>query len=183
MITLGFDASTTTVGYAFIENKVILDAGYIDISDKDTSREKAWKVINIIKENPLIGKVNRIVLESALSGFAMGKAQQQILLKLAKFNAVFEYIVEDALSIKVTLVNVSTARKNAFGKAREKGIKSKEFVLAMFKLLNIDIKKWTVINRIGNEDKRMEDVRDAIVLGLYENDQPTATKRKAKKCS
>jgi hypothetical protein len=29
-----------------------------------------------------------------------------------------------------------------------------------------DMKPWTILNKIKNPDKRMEDVRDAIVLSL-----------------
>ena len=36
MVTLGLDVSTTTIGYAFIKNKKILDMGFIDISKQVT---------------------------------------------------------------------------------------------------------------------------------------------------
>ena len=41
MVTLGLDASTTCVGYAFTEDKKILDMGFIDIK-KEIHQEKKY---------------------------------------------------------------------------------------------------------------------------------------------
>ncbi len=48
MVTLGLDASTTCVGYAFTENERILDMGFIDIKKQKTPKEKVFKVIEIL---------------------------------------------------------------------------------------------------------------------------------------
>ena len=90
-MTLGFDASTTTVGYSFFDNNTVHDCGFIDISKQITNKEKAFFVINSLKDHPLITKVDKINLEAALSGFAGGFTSQQVIIKLARFNALFEY--------------------------------------------------------------------------------------------
>ena len=43
MVTLGIDASTTCVGYAFTKDKKILDMGFIDIRTENTPRKKVFK--------------------------------------------------------------------------------------------------------------------------------------------
>ena len=40
MVTLGLDASTSCVGYAFTKDKKILDMGFIDIKKEKIPREK-----------------------------------------------------------------------------------------------------------------------------------------------
>ena len=67
--------------------------------------------------------------------------------------------------MKVESIHAQTARKKAFGIARIKGIKSKVFVKEQVEKL-YDMQPWTILNKKGNEEKRMEDVRDAIVLSL-----------------
>ena len=42
-MTLGFDASTTTVGYSFFDNNTVHDCGFIDISKQITNKEKQNK--------------------------------------------------------------------------------------------------------------------------------------------
>jgi RNase H-fold protein (predicted Holliday junction resolvase) len=163
---LGFDASTSVCGWAFGENSCIIDAGFIDIKKQDTSKEKALSVISLIEKNPNLKHVSEIRLESALSGFAFGATSQQIIIKLARFNAVFEFIISEHWKIPVSLVNVNTARKKVFGKCREKGMKSKEFVKVYLERLH-DIHKFDVLNKKGNWDERNSDTYDAIVLSLF----------------
>lgn len=164
MITLGFDASTTCVGWSFTENGVILDCGFIDTKEIEGNRQKAWHVIDVMKKNPLTLKSDSINLEASLSGFSGAHS----VVPLARWNAVFEYVLEDYFHKKINLINVSTARKQAFGKARVKGLKSKEYVSLMIAKM-FDISKWMVLNKKGNEHKNMEDVKDAIVISLFNN--------------
>ena len=51
MVTLGLDISTSCVGYAFTENKQILDMGFIDIKKFTTHKEKAFYVLTRINES------------------------------------------------------------------------------------------------------------------------------------
>jgi len=162
---LGFDASTSTVGWAFSDNNRILDAGFIDIKKLNSSKEKSFHVISHIEKNPLFKKVEKIHLEAALSGFAGGFTSQQIIIKLSRFNAVYEYIVSEHWNKPVILLNVNTARKKVLGKCREKGIKSKDFVKMYLEKLH-DIHKFDVLNKKNNWDVRNSDMYDAMILSL-----------------
>ena len=161
MKVLGLDLSTTVCGYAITENKVILFAGFVDISDAVTYDDKVALIITALKDQ----KFDKIIIEESLSGFAFGRTSQQILLKLTKNKAVIAYILEKYYKMNVESINAMTARKAALGAARVKGIKPKDYVKARIEQM-YDMTAWTIYNKKGNEEKRMEDVRDAIVLSL-----------------
>jgi Holliday junction resolvasome RuvABC endonuclease subunit len=162
MNNLGLDLSTTTCGFAITENKILLDAGFFDISKVEKYKDKA----NIIIEG-LSGKIfNKVNVEETLSGFAFGKTSQQTLLKLAKNKAVICYILEELWKLPFFYANATTMRKQLFGKSRIKGIKPKEYVKQKIESM-YDVSKWVKLNRDGNVDKRMEDVYDAIVCSLF----------------
>jgi len=167
-MTLGLDASTSVVGWAFSENSDIIDAGYIDISKQETNKDKTFFVIQELEKNQHLQKISHINLEAALSGFAGGFTSQQVIIKLSRFNAVFEYIISEKWKFPIHLINVNTARKKVLGKARQKGLKSKEFVKQELPKIVPYIHQFDKINKIGNVDKRMNDVWDAIVMSLYE---------------
>ena len=167
MVTLGLDISTTCVGYAFTENKKILDMGFIDIKKFTTHKEKAFYVLTCINESSYIDKVGKVYVEDNLSGFAGGRTSQQVIVKLAKFNAVLCFVIEDTFNIEVKNVNPMTARKQAFGKARVKGVKAKDFVKRQVEEL-YDTKKWCKHTTRGNWDKRNIDMYDGLVMSLYE---------------
>ena len=128
MVTLGLDASTNCVGYAFTEDKKILDMGFIDIKKEKTPKEKVFKVLDFLNKSSYIDQVFTIYVEDNLQGFAGGRTSQQVIVKLAKFNAILCFVLEDMFDMKVYNINPMTARKNVFGKARIKGIKAKDFV-------------------------------------------------------
>ena len=109
-----------------------------------------------------------INIEDNLSGFAGGRTSQQVIVKLAKFNAVLCFVLEDMLEMEVHNINPMTARKNVFGKARIKGIKAKEFVKMKIEEM-YDTKKWCKTTTRGNWDKRNIDMYDGLVMSLYEN--------------
>ena len=161
MKILGLDLSCSTCGYAITENKVILSAGFVDISDAVTYDDKVALIITALKDQ----KFDKIIIEESLSGFAFGRTSQQILLKLTKNKAVIAYILEKYYKMNVQSINAMTARKAALGAARVKGIKPKDYVKARIEQM-YDMTTWTILNKKGNEEKRMEDVRDAIVLSL-----------------
>ncbi len=54
MVSLGLDASTTCVGYAFTEDKKILDMGFIDIKKEKTPKDKVEKVLDPEPEPTII---------------------------------------------------------------------------------------------------------------------------------
>ena len=167
MVILGLDISTTCVGYAFTENKKILDMGFIDIKKFTTHKEKAFYVLTCINESSYIDKVEKVYVEDNLSGFAGGRTSQQVIVKLAKFNAVLCYVIEDAFDLEVKNVNPMTARKQAFGKARVKGVKAKDFVKRQIEEL-YNTKKWCKHTTRGNWDKRNIDAYDGLVMSLFE---------------
>ena len=167
MVTLGLDISTSCVGYAFTKDKEILDMGFIDIKKFKTHREKAFFILSKLDENKYIDEVEKIYVEDNLSGFAGGRTSQQTIVKLAKFNAILCFILEDTFEVEVKNINPMTARKNVFGKARVKGIKAKEFVKMKVEQM-YDTSKWCKETSRGNWDKRNIDMYDGLVMSLYE---------------
>jgi Holliday junction resolvasome RuvABC endonuclease subunit len=164
MVILGLDASTTCVGYAFTEDKKILDMGFIDIKKEKTPKDKVEKVLGFLHESPYIDSVTNINIEDNLSGFAGGR---QVIIKLAKFNAILCFMLEN-FEYNVNSVNPMTARKQVFGKARVKGKKAKQFVQEEIeKMYNTN--KWCKETARGNWDKRNIDMYDGLVMSLYEN--------------
>jgi len=161
MKVLGLDLSTTCCGWAVSENKIIIGAGFVDISDAIEYAAKAELIITALKDQTF----EKIMIEESLFGFAGGGTSQQVIIKLVKNKAVVGYILENHYKLKVDSIHAQTARKKAFGIARIKGIKSKVFVKEQVEKL-YDMKPWTILNKKNVPDKRMEDVRDAIVLSL-----------------
>ena len=166
MVTLGLDASTTCVGYAFTEHKKILDMGFIDIKKEKTPKDKVQKVLEFINNNSYIDEVIDINIEDNLSGFAGGRTSQQVIIKLAKFNAILCFMLEN-FEYNVNSINPMTARKQVFGKARVKGKKAKQFVQEEIeKMYNTN--KWCKETTRGNWDKRNIDMYDGLVMSLFE---------------
>ena len=166
MVTLGLDASTTCVGYAFTEDKKILDMGFIDIKKEKTPKEKVQKVLEFINNNSYIDDVYNINIEDNLSGFAGGRTSQQVIIKLAKFNAILCFMLEN-FEYNVNSINPMTARKQVFGKARVKGLKAKDFVKQEIEKI-YNTKKWCKETSRGNWDKRNIDMYDGLVMSLFE---------------
>ena len=166
MVTLGLDASTTCVGYAFTKDKKILDMGFIDIKKEKTPKDKVQKVLGFLNESQYIDDVFNINIEDNLSGFAGGRTSQQVIIKLAKFNAILCFILEN-FEFNVNSINPMTARKQVFGKARVKGKKAKQFVQEEIEKM-YNTKKWCKETTRGNWDKRNIDMYDGLVMSLYE---------------
>ena len=167
MVSLGLDASTTCVGYAFTKDKKILDMGFIDIKKEKTPKEKVQKVLEFLNNISYIDEVIDINIEDNLSGFMGGRTSQQTIIKLAKFNAILCFMLEN-FEFNVHSINPMTARKNVFGKARVKGIKAKELVKMKIEEM-YDTSKWCKKTTRGNWDKRNIDMYDGLVMSLYEN--------------
>ena len=166
MVSLGLDASTTCVGYAFTEDKKILDMGFIDIKKEKTPKDKVQKVLEYLNNSSYIDEVMDINIEDNLSGFAGGRTSQQVIIKLAKFNAILCFMLEN-FEFNVHSINPMTARKQVFGRARVKGKKAKEFVQEEIeKMYNTN--KWCKETARGNWDKRNIDMYDGLVMSLFE---------------
>ena len=166
MVILGLDASTTCVGYAFTEDKKILDMGFIDIKKQKTPKDKVEKVLDFLHKSPYIDNVENINIEDNLSGFAGGRTSQQVIIKLAKFNAILCFMLEN-FDYTVNSINPMTARKQVFGKARVKGKKAKQFVQEEIEKM-YNTKKWCKETKRGNWDKRNIDMYDGLVMSLFE---------------
>ena len=167
MVILGLDSSTSVTGWSFCENGKILSAGFVDTKKLETTKEKTFHVISCLEKTNEIKRFDEINLEAALSGFAGGFTSQQVIITLARHNAVFAYIIEDHFKKKVNLLSVNTIRKQLFGKCRIKGIKSKDFVRQELESLVPDVIKFTTQNKKGNWDERNGDMYDAVVASLY----------------
>ena len=166
MVSLGLDASTTCVGYAFTQDKKILDMGFIDIKKETTPKDKVEKVLDFLHQSSYIDNVTNINIEDNLSGFAGGRTSQQVIIKLAKFNAILCFMLEN-FDYKVHSINPMTARKNVFGKARVKGLKAKDFVKQEIEKM-YNTSKWCKETTRGNWDKRNIDMYDGLVMSLFE---------------
>ena len=164
MKKIGLDASTTTVGYAFVEDKTVIDMGFIPIQKEKTIRDKVQLTMDTITE---LDPFDKIYIEDNLSGFSRGRTSQQTIIKLAKFNAVLTYCLEFAFGEIVEGVNPMTARKQLFGKAREQGKTAKEFVKEQINCL-YSLEEYVKLTKTGLWDKRNMDSYDALVCALYE---------------
>ena len=167
MKKLGLDASTTTVGYAFVDGKEIVTMGFIPIQKEDTIRDKVRLTMDTITELDPFEKVEQIYIEDSLSGFMRGRTSQQTIVKLAKFNAVLVYCLEFAYGEIVEGINPMTARKHLFGKARVKGVSAKDFVKKEINCL-YNLEEYLKLTPTGLWDKRNMDAYDALVCALYE---------------
>ena len=139
---------------------------FINIKKYDIYKEKALFVLQELTNNINISKIDRIFVEDNLSGFSGGRTSQQTIIKLAKFNAILCFLLEDTLQIEVHSINPLTARKQVFGKARVKGMKSKDFVKIKIEEL-YDTSSWCKHTVRGNWDKRNIDMYDSLVMALY----------------
>ena len=119
-----------------------------------------------INKSSYIDDVFDINIEDNLSGFAGGRTSQQVIIKLAKFNAILCFMLEEMFEFNVHSINPMTARKQVFGKARVKGKKAKQFVQEEIeKMYNTN--KWCKETTRGNWDKRNIDMYDGLVTVSY----------------
>lgn len=162
---LGLDASTSIVGYSFVENEKILDAGFLNISKLKTNKEKAKFVLNFLQKQP--HKISKINLEAALSGFGGGMTSQQTIITLSRWNAILEYVLSEELKVPVILCNVNTMRKKVLGAARVQGLKPKEYVKLRLPVICPDVKKYEKLNRNGDWDAHNSDMYDGVICALF----------------
>lgn len=163
---LGLDASCSCCGWALFNGVDILDAGFIDISKFETNKEKAFHIIKTLYILPLMSELKEIRLEAALSGFMRGRTSQQVVILLARFNSVLEYILGETFKVPVVLVNANTARKKVLGKAFVKGMTAKEYVRRELPKYVSHISDFEQKNRNGDWNKKNEDMYDAIVISM-----------------
>ena len=124
------------------------------------------KKLDLFLNLSYIDDVNDINIEDNLSGFAGGRTSQQVIIKLAKFNAILCFMLEN-FEYNVNSINPMTARKNVFGKGRVKGLKAKDFVKEEIEKM-YNTSKWCKETTRGNWDKRNIDMYDGEVMSLFE---------------
>ncbi len=161
---LGLDASTTVCGWALYDGVGIFDAGFIDTSKLETNREKVFFIIDTLQKHPYFHLISQIKLEAALSGFMGGRTSQQVIIMLARFNAVLEYVLGEKFGVPVTLVGASTARKKVLGKSFIKGMTAKEYVKQELPKKFPEVKKFEQKNRKGEWNVKNSDMYDAVVI-------------------
>ena len=66
MKKIGLDASTTTVGYAFVDNKTVVDMGFIPIQKEKTIRDKVQVTLDTLNELCPFSEVDKIYIEDNL---------------------------------------------------------------------------------------------------------------------
>ena len=142
--------------------------GFIDISKQDTFKDKAYHAMEILDDNQYMQKADKIIVEDSLSGFMGGRTRMQTIIKLAKFNAVFCFVMEWKHDVDVELVNPNTARKIVFGKARVKGKSAKEYVKEQVDK-RFKPNGFIKMNKHGNPDKRNIDAYDALVCAFFKS--------------
>ena len=165
MKKIGLDASTTTVGYAFVDGSEVIDMGLIPIQKEKSIRDKVQLTMDTITDLDSFDQVEQIYIEDSLSGFSRGRTSQQTIIKLAKFNAVLVYCLEFAYGEIVDGVNPMTARKHLFGKARKQGVTAKDFVKKEINCL-YNLEEYVKLTKTGLWDKRNMDAYDALVCAL-----------------
>ena len=163
---LGLDSSTSTTGFAFFNGYEIVDAGFIDTSKLKTNKEKMISIVSSLSDRPNMTQVTEIKLESALCGFQRGKTSQQVVIMLARFNGILEYVLNDTFKVPVSLISANTARKKLLGKAFIKGMTAKEYVKQELPKHVLNLEKYIKLNKRGNYDKKNEDMMDAIVIAV-----------------
>lgn len=161
---LGLDASTSCCGYAMYDGTAIVDAGFIDTSKLETNKEKAFYILEQFGKKPNFFSVSQIRLEAALSGFMRGRTSQQVVIKLARFNAVLEYILGEKTGLPVVLIGAMTARKKVLGKAFIKGMTAKEYVRQELPKRFPEIKRFEQLNKKGEWNVKNGDMYDAVVI-------------------
>ena len=65
MKTIGLDASTTTVGYAFVEDKKVINMGFIPIEKENTIRDKVRVTMDAITTSDPFSDVDKIYIEDS----------------------------------------------------------------------------------------------------------------------
>ncbi len=171
MLSLGLDISTSRTGYSIIENKKILDFGYIDSSKEEDIYSKAKFVID--KLNQLISNwsIDKINIEDNLQAFSIGRTSANIIIKLAKINAIVSFHLYSN-GYEVIHINPSAARKKVFGiikkdfKLQFKDNK-RWIVYLLLKMYGKDLYQKLPKNRKGFLSKNSYDICDSIVVGLY----------------
>ncbi len=160
-VRIGLDCSSKKMG-----------VGIVDVKSKELLKyetvkldaDSMFKNVEIIEEwfYPIEPQyiIQEIVIEDYLMGFSGGTSQHTLML-LCQINTLLEFTLMKK-QFSVRKINVQTARKEVFGKARVNGKKPKEYVFEQVMKLYPEI--IIELGRTGKPKAGTDDFLDAIVL-------------------
>lgn len=167
----GWDISTSIVGLAVLSNtgeyqhSFFLDLRKVDgqLAKADTFKE--WLISNFLLQR---ATENYHFIEERLMGFAGGKSSQQVMMKLAQFNAICSYILwthDPGPHRQISYLHPSSwkATLKREGLLIPKGSDKKLITLEWFKrkqpIFTVDL------NKVGNPQPWNYDMADAYCIG------------------
>lgn len=177
MKIIGFDISTTTIGWCIIkkETNEFIDAGYINLNKIKNLYEKTCMAIYEIGKIMSLHKIEEANVEDFLSNFRYGFSNLKTIILLASFNSLISYELRKNFNLKVNRVNVTQARKNVgFSMNKQMRILKKEsgdknFVKHQIANLCLLQEEKLRDMYIKNKSPRKEfyDIIDAYVIAKY----------------
>lgn len=199
MYVLGFDLSSTTVGYSIfeIETKKLIKVSYIKYPDTcEDLLEKGFHLEKTIEKLLLqYPSISQFVIEERLKAFQAGRSNADALLTLAQLNFICQFLIKYKFNLPITAINVSKARglvfPNIFKATRATKIKQKDFVFEnvlsilgkeMFptKIMKSGVRKGETVFL-----EEAQDMSDAWLISqaffLYDKELEGAKKTKSKK--
>lgn len=130
---LGLDISTSCTGWCITDlSGGFVDMGYIPLSSKLTTFQKASIVSEAMANINTQYNITKIAVEENLQAFRPGFSSAKTLLSLARFNGVISYLAQQQFLIEPEFINVNVARKAVGLKIISKkkgGLPTKEQVL------------------------------------------------------
>ncbi len=169
-MTTGWDASSSIVGVATIDDDGSLAwKDHIDLRKAESLWDKTQLVRDFIRRKTWAG-MSVHVLEDRLGGFTRGMSSQQTLMRLAAFNALVAFVIQDELGTAPVMMHPSTAKsllkKTGFEVDKESAVDKKVQKLAYIQLREPE---WTTsFNRNGRLQPWCLDEADAYGLALSE---------------
>jgi Holliday junction resolvasome RuvABC endonuclease subunit len=130
---LGLDISTSCTGWCITDlSGGFVDMGYISLSPKLTTFQKANTVQLALIDIHTTHNITKIAVEENLQAFRPGFSSAKTLLSLARFNGIVSYIAQQQFLIEPDFINVNVARKVVGLKViskRKGGLPTKEQVI------------------------------------------------------
>lgn len=168
---LGLDISTSTTGYCIFNEDGILHIGYICLKKHKDIFKKSAEIKRVMQDIKNKFDIKEIAVEQNLQAFRPGLSSAAILMKLAQFNGIVQWICYEVFNIPAISLNVNTARKTVGLKINRKDdLSTKEQVLKWVSLQEPDI-KWSfkTISRGRNKGQvrhttECYDMADAYVI-------------------
>ena len=119
---LGLDISTTMVGVAGINNKLLTLSENWDLSKIEDPYEKIELVGANLHALRAEHDIEQVYIETALKKFVPGRSRADTIIKLAKFNGVVSWLCYESFDIPPVYINVNTAR-SLYGLSFPRGTK------------------------------------------------------------